>query len=311
MVVGRYAPSPTGALHLGNLRTAVAAWASARARGGRCLLRIEDIDRARSRPEHEVAQLRDLAALGLAFDGVPERQSARLAHYHEALAELRARGFVYPCFCSRRELRDVQSAPHSDGAEPPYPGRCRALDPAEAAAMAATRQHCLRLRVADAPKRFRDAFLGEREIDLELDGGDFVVRRADGEYGYQLACAVDDALQGVTEVVRGEDLLVSGARQSWLLACLGRAAPQYRHIPLVRDAAGRRLSKREGDDDLSAFIACGFDSGAVLSYLAWTLGQCDRGEHIAPAALAARWTWDGVPQEPAVFDAADLEPYRR
>lgn len=244
--VGRYAPSPTGHLHLGNLRTAAIAWARARAAGGRFLVRVEDIDRQRSRPEFEARQLADLAAIGLDWDGEPVRQSDRDSLYDDALRRLP----TFPCFCSRkdiqRELAEMGGAPH--GAPGAYPGTCRDLSEGEraerAAALAAEgRGPSLRLRADVREWRAWDALHGT--IVDAVD--DMVLRRADGMWAYNLAVVVDDADQGVTEIVRGDDLLSSAPRQGHLAHLLGVPEPTYAHVPLVVNAEGRRLAKRDGD----------------------------------------------------------------
>lgn len=311
-VVGRYAPSPTGSLHLGNLRTALAAYLSVRAQRGTFLLRIEDIDRARSRPEWEPRQLADLAALGIEWDAPPVHQSERLGLYSDAIRLLERAGRTFECFCSRKDLREAASAPHEDGdSEPPYPGTCREL---AAGALAMRRalgnQSCVRLRVAGAPQRLTDLFVGPSEIDLEANGGDFVIRRADGEFAYQLACAVDDADQGITEVLRGADLLASGLRQQWLLSVLGRPAPSYFHLPLMLGGGGKRLSKRAGDDDLTAYLAKGFDATAVRSYLGMTLGLASAGERRSMGELIDAWDPAKIPRGAVQFDEASMETFR-
>lgn len=307
--VGRYAPSPTGSLHLGNLRTALAAWAFARSRGGRFLLRIEDLDAPRVVRGAEAGQLGDLRALGIDWDGEPLRQSARHGVYQEALAKLRTDGGAYPCFCSRKDVRIAVSAPHAEDRAAGYPGTCSRLSrQAAQARIDAGDQHCWRLHAAGAGVSFDDGFAESATGGVEVD--DFVVCRADGVFAYQLACAVDDALSGVTEVLRGDDLLDSGPRQARLLECLGLAAPRYFHIPLMLGPDGLRLSKRRGSDDLAAHLEAGLDAAAVRSYLAWTLGQCERGERIEPRELAARFDIARVPRSPVQFDRADLLAFR-
>lgn len=240
-VTGRYAPSPTGHLHLGNLRTAVIAWAQARAAGGRFIVRIEDIDRQRSKPEFEEQQLADLAAVGIDWDGVPVRQSERPEVYAHAVAKLP----TYPCFCSRREIQEAASAPHA----PPgaYPGTCRDLTPRQRGEKAAKRAAAgmgpaTRLRAEVAEWAARDLVHGE--VIGMID--DFVLKRADGDWAYNLAVVADDAEQGVTHVTRGDDLLSSAPRQAHLAHLLGADAPVYLHVPLVVNAEGRRLTKRDG-----------------------------------------------------------------
>jgi len=311
-VVGRYAPSPTGSLHLGNLRTALAAYLSVRAQRGTFLLRIEDIDRARSRPEWEPRHLRDLAALGIEWDAPPVRQSERLDLYSGSIATLDAAGHLFECFCSRKDLREAASAPHEDAeCEPPYPGTCRDLDSqGREARRAENRSSCLRLRVEGAPSRTVDLFAGELEIDLRRNGGDFVVRRADGEFAYQLACAVDDAEQGVTEVLRGADLVASGVRQAWLLSLLRRPSPEYFHLPLMLGADDSRLSKRAGADDLASFEEAGVGADAVRSYLGMTLGLCAPGERRSIGELIDSWDVGRIPKGPVRFDRAALEAAR-
>lgn len=292
--VGRYAPSPTGALHLGNLRTALAAWLSIRAQRGRFLLRIEDIDRARSKPEWEARQLQDLERLGLDWDETPLRQSERLDRYEDALKAIEANGDAFPCFCSRKDLREASSAPHEDGAEVPYPGTCETLPSGERECrISSGKQHAMRHRIPPDAGRatVSDLIAGDVAVDLSQNGGAFVLKRADGEFAYQLACAVDDGAQGITEVLRGADLLVSAARQALILERLGGfgGVPRYAHLGMMLDADGARLSKRAGSADLSAFAAKGIDAVAVRSYLAHTLGICSRGERAAAGTLIDRW----------------------
>ena len=243
---GRYAPSPTGRLHLGNLRTAVLAWAHARAQGGRFIVRIEDIDRQRSRPEYEAQQLADLEAIGIDWDGTPVRQSERSDLYESALADLTQRGLTYPCFCTRREILAASSAPH--GVPGQYPGTCRSLDDEHLAAKKAEfapagRRSSMRLKSQVREGTATDELHGE--ITAPID--DFVLQRADGMWAYNLAVVVDDAEQGVTEVVRGDDLMSSAPRQAYLAGLLGHTAPSFVHVPLVVNSEGRRLSKRDGD----------------------------------------------------------------
>lgn len=269
-LVGRYAPSPTGALHLGNLRTALIGWALARQSGGRFVLRFEDLD-ARSREPFRALQLADLAALGIDWDGEPLVQSSCLRRYEEAFAQLEAAGLVYECYCSRRELSQVASAPHT----PPgaYPGYCRGLTPAERARkreeLAATgRGPALRLRSNQETLTFTDAVYGLQTGVVD----DFVLRRSDGVFSYNFVCVVDDAYQGVTQVCRGRDLLSSVARQNYLHQLLGSTPPNWVHVPLVLNQKGERLAKRDGAVTLAELGERGVNSAEILRLLSSSLG---------------------------------------
>lgn len=307
---GRYAPSPTGSLHLGNLRTALAAYLSTRARGGRFLLRIEDLDVHRCRREFEERQLADLAALGIMWDEAPLRQSDRGAVYAGMLQQLADRRFAYPCFCSRKDVAEALSAPHGPAGNS-YPGTCRAIPHHVAMErIAAGERHSWRIRIDGSPAGFFDAFRGEVSIDLSQEGGDFVIKRADGIHAYQIACAVDDALSNVTEVLRGGDLLDSGARQAHILASLSLPVPRYLHIPMLMGPDGRRLAKRIGSEDLSGFLSRGHDAIAVRSYLAFSLGQISPGERPAMEELVRRWDIARVPKRDSVFNESELEAFR-
>jgi glutamyl-tRNA synthetase len=249
---GRFAPSPSGRLHLGNLRTALLAWLFARSGGGRFMLRIEDLDRARSRLQHEHQQIEDLRAIGLDWDGELMHQSERTARYREMLAELEAAGRVYPCWCTRAEIRAAAEAPHGPLPEGAYPGTCRLLTAAERAEREASgRPAALRLDARAAAVEFEDRIHGH--VSGVVD--DFVLWRGDGTPAYQLAVVVDDADQRVNEVVRGDDLLDSTPRQIELARLLGLPVPRYAHVPLVLGEDGERLAKRHGAvtlDDLPA-----------------------------------------------------------
>lgn len=276
-MTGRYAPSPTGRLHLGNLRTALLAWLFARSAGSRFLLRVEDLDTARVRPEHEASQLADLRAIGLDWDGEPVRQSERGALYAAALERLD----TYPCYCTRAEIRDAASAPHGAAPEGAYPGTCRELTAAgRAERERAGRPPALRVR-AGAPG-----------ID------DFVVRRNDGAFAYNLAVVVDDAEQGVEEVVRGADLEQTTPRQVWLGRTLGLPVPDYRHVALVLGPDGARLAKRHGAVTLADRPE---PPAAVRGMLAASVGLAAPGEAPATDDLLARFDPDALPAEPWVL----------
>lgn len=228
---GRFAPSPTGALHFGSLVAALGSWLCARHAGGEWLLRVEDIDPPREVPGAAAAILAALPAFGLDADAPPMFQSQRTAAYDDAFVRLRATGQVFPCWCSRSDLADAGGLHHD--------GRC-------VAAPDSARAPAWRVRVPEVEIAFDDALQGPQRQNLCEVAGDFVIKRVEGWYAYQLACVVDDAAQGVTEVVRGSDLLDSTPRQIWLQRCLGLPTPRYLHLPLVTDAHGRKLSKSEG-----------------------------------------------------------------
>jgi glutamyl-tRNA synthetase len=261
---GRYAPSPTGELHLGNLRTAVLAWLFARSTGRAFLLRIEDLDSGRVRPGLAEQQVRDLTALGLDFDGVPVVQSQRAAAYAAALAGIADR--TYECFCTRREIAEAASAPHGTASR--YPGTCRYLRAAERTERRRTRTPALRLRADGATQTVHDLLHGT--VTGQVD--DFVVQRNDGVAAYNLAVVVDDAGSGVDQVVRGDDLLPSAVNQAYLTGLLGHPAPRYAHVPLAVNAQGRRLAKRDGAVTLSDLAALDVGPGQVLGLIAKSLG---------------------------------------
>lgn len=288
---GRFAPSPSGPLHLGNLRTALVAWLRARSAGGRFLMRVEDLDRGRSRPEHEASQLRDLAAIGLEWDGDVVRQSARDEAYAAAVARLQERDLVYPCWCTRAEIREASAAPHGDAPEGAYPGTCAHLDAAARAAHEERgRPAALRVRAGGVRVVARDLVRGELSAVVD----DFVVRRGDGTHAYNLAVVVDDAWQGIGEVVRGDDLASSAPRQAWLATVLGHETPAYLHVPLVLGPDGRRLAKRDGAVTLADREELGEDADAVRSMLAASLGLCAADERPSPAELVDRFDVGGL-----------------
>ena len=293
---GRFAPSPTGPLHLGSLRTALVAWLFARSQSARFLVRIEDLDPQRSRPEHERGQLDDLRALGLDWDEPPVRQSGRMALYEDALVRLEAQGRLYPCFCTRAEIREAASAPHGALPEGGYPGTCRALSETERAERRAAGRPCaLRVRGKAERIEFDDAIRGRCGGAID----DFVVRRADGVPAYQLAVVVDDAAQGVGEVVRGDDLIDSTPRQILLARLLGLPVPRYAHVPLVFGADGARLAKRTRPPTLQDRDE---PAAATLAVLAHSLGLArDRVRVQRPAELLAEFEPERLPREPAVL----------
>ena len=289
---GRYAPSPTGDLHLGNLRTALLAWLFARSTSRRFLLRIEDLDSGRVRPGIAEQQLSDLTALGITFDGEPVVQSRRLAAYEEALRSLA--DVTYECFCSRREIAQAASAPH--GAVPRYPGTCQNLTEADRRSRRLTRQPALRLRADGAWQTIHDVLHGE--ITAEVD--DVVLRRNDGVPAYNLAVVVDDVFSGIDQVVRGEDLLPAAATQAYLTKLLGHHLPTYAHVPLAVNVEGRRLAKRDGAVTLPELAAYGMTPDAVLRVIAQSLELTGPGEPVSLDGMLNRFDLGRLPREPWV-----------
>jgi len=303
-VTGRLAPSPTGLLHLGNAWAFLWAWLACRQAGGRLILRMEDIDPARSTAAFAAGIVEDLRWLGLDWDEGPVAQSGRFALYASALEKLKALGRVYPCYCTRRELRDLAGAPHVDDRGAPYPGTCRHLSAAARAEReAAGRRPCLRLNTEGlGPYTFTDAVLGPRKLSPEESGGDFALRRSDGVWAYQLAVVTDDALMGVTQVVRGEDILASTPRQLALSELLGYRPPSYAHIPLLCDAAGERLAKRHQSLSLRALRASGWDPRAIVGRLAALAGLIPAPRAAAPADLLGVFALEKLPRHPVVLE---------
>jgi glutamyl-tRNA synthetase len=289
---GRYAPSPTGELHLGNLRTALLAWLFARSTGRRFLLRIEDLDTARVRPGMADQQRADLAGLGITFDGEPMVQSQRPAAYQHALIRLAER--TYECFCSRREIAEAASAPHRSVAR--YPGTCRNLTEVERIDRRRRRPPALRLRADGAVQTVHDLLHGEIKAEVE----DVVLLRNDGVPAYNLAVVVDDAFSGVDQVVRGDDLRPVAATQAFLAELLGYPPPIYAHVPLAVNVDGRRLAKRDGAVTLPDLAALGIESSAVLGHIAESLELASPGERVSPDALLERFDPQRLPRRPWV-----------
>ena len=296
---GRFAPSPTGPLHVGNLRTALLAWLFALSAGARFLVRVEDLDRSRVRPEIEERQLADLRAIGLDWDGPVVRQSGRMGLYEEAVARLDDEGLLYPCYCTRKEIRAAVSAPHGIPAADRYPGTCRELTRRERAEKEASgRPPALRVRAEGARIVFEDRILGHQRGETD----DFVVRRNDGAPAYQLAVVVDDADQGVGEVVRGADLVDSTSRQILLYRLLGLPVPRYAHVPLVLGPDGERLAKRHGAVTLKDLAAHGDGPGEALAWMARSLGLAEPGERPSIRDLLDRFEPEKVPREPTFWN---------
>ena len=303
-MIGRYAPSPTGTLHLGNLRTALLAWLFARAEGSRFLVRVEDLDTGRVRPGIAEQQLADLAAIGLDWDGEVVRQSDRLTLYEDAIARLDAAGELYPCFCTRREIREAASAPHGAFPEGAYPGTCRELTAAERAERERSgRPPALRLRAGGESVTFTDRLLGPVEGVVD----DLVVRRNDGAPAYNLAVVVDDAAQGIEEVVRGADLAETTPRQLLLARRLGVREPRsYAHVPLVLGPDGARLAKRHGAVTLADRLTRGQTPAQVRGELAASLQLAEPGQEVRMDELLAAFRAAGpeaLPTAPTVLGA--------
>ena len=297
---GRFAPSPTGDLHLGGARTALTAWLAARAAGGEFIVRVEDLDRPRAVAGAEARIVDDLRWLGLDWDGPICRQSERLPLYEAAVERLLSSGAAFPCFCSRAEVARAAHAPHGpedDG--PRYPGTCRALTAEQVAEQSARRKPSLRVRVEPGAIDWSDGVHGPQHDHPSLQVGDFVIRRADGIFAYQLAVVVDDAAQGISDVVRGDDLLSSTARQICLYRALGFTPPRFAHVPLIVGADGQRLSKRHGDIRVRA---AGISPLQIVGRLAATLGLCAPGDELTPRDLVDRFSFAQLPKTPTVLD---------
>ena len=295
--IGRFAPSPSGRMHLGNVFSAMLAWLSIRSCGGRLVLRIEDLDPDRCRPEYADTLKRDLEWLGLTWDTEQTPQSRRSEAYREMFSRLEERGLIYPCYCSRTELH-AASAPHASDGTVLYAGTCRNLTPEERAAR--TKAPCWRVRVPDEDVSFTDGVQGEYTQNLARGCGDFILRRADGVYAYQLAVVTDDAEAGVTQVVRGSDLLSSTPRQIWLQRQLGFPKPDYYHVPLLVAPDGRRLSKRERDLDMGA-LRERYTPQALLGLLAHACGLLSHSEAVRADELAKEFSWRMVRKENIVI----------
>jgi glutamyl-tRNA synthetase len=293
---GRFAPSPTGELHLGNLRTALVAWLAARAVGGGFIVRMEDLDPVTSSPAHAARQLADLAAIGVDHDGEVVFQSTRFDLYRDAIARLDAAGLVYRCYCTRREIREAAAAPHGDAlADGAYPGTCRDLPEARRAEFERDgRRSALRLRTAGEHYTVVDRIAGAYTGTVD----DVVLQRADGVPAYNIAVVVDDHLQGVTQVVRGDDLLSSTPRQVHLHHLLGFTVPEYAHVPLVLAADGTRLAKRHGAVTLDRLAELGVTPGQVVARLGASLGLCSADERVAAADLLSRFDFHRLTRQP-------------
>lgn len=312
-LAGRLAPSPTGAQHVGNARTYLLAWLSLRARGGRVILRMEDIDSPRVKAGAAEQAIDDLRWLGLDWDEGPDVggphapyvQTARLALYRAALAELKRRELVYPCTCTRTDVAAAASAPHVGQEGPVYPGACAARSASDAARLAG-KPFAWRLRTTDVDRELFDLVAGARRCNVARELGDFVIARSDDTPAYQLAVVVDDHAMEVTEVLRGDDLLPSAFRQLELYDLFGWRPPRFAHVPLVVGEDGRRLAKRHGDTRLSTLRDQGLSAPRLVGWLAWTCGLLERPEPITPRELLPAFSLGRLPREPLVFTEAAL-----
>jgi len=306
---GRFAPSPSGRMHLGNAWTALLAWLDIRKVGGTMVLRMEDLDPDRSRPEYASGLIEDLRWLGLDWDEGPDvggpyapyNQSGRKALYQAVYEKLAQSGLVYPCFCSRAELRFVASAPHAGDRETPYSGRCEKLDTRIMSEFEAqNRKPAFRLRVRDAAVEFTDEAYGLQRQVLQQSCGDFVIRRSDGVFAYQLAVVVDDAAMSIDRILRGADLLDSTPRQIYLWRWLGLQPPAFLHVPLLVGSDGDRLSKRQGSLTIKALRDTGTPAEKIIGRLAAWAGLIDRFEPLRARELIPLFTVGRLPRDPVV-----------
>ena len=289
--VGRFAPTPSGRMHLGNVFSALMAWASVRSQNGSFILRIEDLDIRAHNPQYTSLLLDDLQWLGLTWDKGPYYQSKRTELYQEALLDLKHQGLLYPCFCSRADLHAAQ-APHASDGTYVYARTCRNLSKSEREELAKHKIPATRIRVPNKTYAFEDKVYGQTSQNLFKLCGDFIVQRADGVFAYQLAVVVDDADMGVTEVVRGSDLLSSTPRQLYLQDVLGLSHPTYAHLPLLVAPDGRRLSKRNHDLDLGVLRSQGKTPEEILGFLAYCVGLTKENEPLSAVQIANRFSWE-------------------
>jgi glutamyl-tRNA synthetase len=308
--VSRLAPSPTGAQHLGNARTYLIAWLSARRQNAKIILRIEDIDSPRIKAGAVEQIFEDFRWLGLTWDEGPFIQTERLSSYEAALAELKRQEVVYPCTCTRSDVERAASAPHLEHEGPRYPGTCANRRVADVASLG-DRPFAWRVRTDDTVFTWDDGFRGPQSASLAELGGDFVIWKSSATPAYQLAVVVDDAAMGVTEVVRGDDLIPSTPRQLLLYRLLGWASPRFCHVPLVVGPDGRRLAKRHGDTRLETQRRAGMTAEDVLGLLAWSCGWIERREPVTLAELVPLFRWDTIPKTPFVLEPTYLARWLR
>lgn len=296
--VGRLAPSPTGAQHIGNARTYLVAWLAARSQGGKLILRIEDVDSPRTKPGADRLILEDFQWLGLDWDEGPYYQTQRLPLYKEALEHLQRKELVYPCTCSRKDIEQAACAPHLEHEGPAYPGTCAHRTIREATKL--DQPFAWRFRSIPSMLKYFDGFRGPVTVAAEYNG-DFVIWKADGTPAYQLAVVVDDAAMGVTDVIRGDDLIPSTPRQLQLYQSLELAPPRFTHVPLVVGPDGRRLAKRHGDTRLSALRGQGVQPEYLVGLLAWSCGWQDKIAPIRLLELLPLFRLETIPSQPFVL----------
>ena len=300
---GRFAPSPSGRMHLGNALSAMLAWLSAKHQGGEILLRIEDLDPARSKAEYAQGIMDDFRWLGLLWDRRATDQSRRGEAYAAALRQLEQMNLIYPCYCSRDQLH-AASAPHASDGRVIYAGTCRNLTPEQRAVM--TKKPSLRIKLPDREISFRDGLQGDVTMNLQREFGDIILRRADGVAAYQLAVVVDDGTEGVTEVVRGRELLSSTPVQLFLYELLGLTPPRFYHVPMLLAPDGRRLSKRDRDLDFG-YLRQHFSPEEIIGLLGHLAGLMERWEPVSARELACDFSWSRVKQSDIILDPKLLE----
>ena len=308
MIRGRFAPSPSGRMHLGNIYSAVLSWLSTRSQGGEWILRIEDLDRQRCRPEYATQIEDDLLWLGLDWDeggsrggsNAPYFQSQRDEFYQAELEKLKRKNLLYPCFCSRADIM-ATSAPHSSDGSIVYNGHCRTLTENERMVLSVIKTPSIRITVPNIVSSFVDGHYGEQKCNLQHDCGDFIVQRTDGNFAYQLAVVTDDALMGITEVVRGRDLLQATHQQIFLYKQLNYNIPTFSHLPLLITTQGARLAKRDKAADLG-ILRQQFKPEELLGMIAFLSHLIDRQQPISLAELTKEFSWSKIPKEDICCD---------